>query len=55
MGKDVGHVVLHVCLSRLGVNASHIARNGGAITNACSSHLWLKASRIWKGGGGIRA
>jgi hypothetical protein len=33
----------------LGDNASHIAKDGGAITNASSSHPWWKPSRIWWG------
>ncbi len=35
----------------LGDNASHIAKDGGAITDASSSHPWWKPSRI--GGGGL--
>jgi hypothetical protein len=31
----------------LGDNASHIAEDGGAITNASSSYPWWKPSRIW--------
>ncbi len=34
----------------LGDNASHIAKDGGAITDASNSHPWWKPSRIWNGG-----
>ena len=43
-------MVCSYALLRLGDNASHIAEDGGAITDASSSHPWWKPSRIWWGG-----
>ncbi len=43
-------MVCSYALLRLGDNASHIAEDGGAITNVSSSHPWWKPSRIWWGG-----
>ncbi len=43
-------MVCSCALLRLGDNASHIAEDGGAITDASSSHPWWKPSRIWWGG-----